>query len=327
MKTLHDLFLDKKSVVIRGDLDVEVENGVVSEDFRLRGNVPTIQYLLEKGASRITIIGHLGRPKGKIDGSLTLRPVAEAFSKLLDMPVGFGRGSDERIRVLENLRFDSREEKNDLDFAKELAAYGDIFVNDAFSVSHREHASTVGIAGYLPSCLGLTFVKEVEELGNARNNPSRPLVLIMAGGGKEETKVPLVSGMSDFADTILLGGKLMFAQSLEGVKGVRFPVDANRFDDIGPKTVEVFRPYIEKAATIIWNGPMGRYEEKNFEYGTRAIAELVCGSGAKTILGGGDTIAALDSFGMLDDIDFVSTGGGAMLHFLAYGSVPALEVL
>lgn len=319
MKTFADISVSGKKILVRCDLDVAMEDGAVREDFRLKAMIPTIETLTNEGA-KVIILGHLGRPEKMGDPEFTLEPVIKRLAELLQKEITFvadwftnpeavNTASDNSpIIALENLRYDPREEDDDHEFSKILAQFGEIYVNEAFATAHRAHASTVGITAYLPSYLGLRHAQEIEVLLGVRENPSRPLVMIM-GGGKAETKIPLVSGMSKYADTILVGGKLMFAKELEGIKGVRFPVDANRIDDIGPKTVEHFKKYIDGANMIVWNGPVGKYEDEAFRYGTQAVAEIVAQSTAQKIIGGGDTVAALDLFGMLDKMDFVSTGG------------------
>lgn len=336
MKNISTVQVNGKKVIVRCDLDVAMENGQIREDFRLKAMIPTLQYLLTNNA-QVIIVGHLGRPEG-VDSSFTLAPIVARLAELLGHDIIFIPSLDEAttlieeswqkspIVALENIRFDSKEETNDPSFARYLAGLGELFVNESFATAHREHASNVGIPAIIPGYAGIQFAKEIEILSQIRENPDRPLVMIM-GGGKAETKVPLVAGMSKFADTILLGGKLMFAKELEGIKGVRFPLDAVRVDDIGPQSIAHFASYLEKANMIVWNGPVGRYEEMEYRAGTEALANLLAKSSAKTIIGGGDTIAALDMFGLLDTMDFVSTGGGSMLDFLAYGKLPAVDVL
>ncbi len=337
MYPISEIDVANKTVLVRGDLDVAIEGGVIQEDYRLKALLPTFTYLRTNGA-KVVMVGHLGRPEGKHVTELSLRPIGERLHALLgeeivlvedwfDNPETITQAlASSDVLLLENIRFDPREEANDPTLAQILASCADIFVNESFATAHRAHASTVGVAGYLPSYLGIRFAEEIAELTHARENPAPPLVLIM-GGGKAETKVPLVKKMASFADTILLGGTLMFAAELEGVKGVRFPRDAVRVDDIGPESVADFTTQLAKANTIVWNGPVGRFEQEEFRAGTQAIAEAVVHSSARTIIGGGDTIAALNLFGVLDKIDFVSIGGGAMLDFLAEGDLPGLKAV
>lgn len=313
MKSVKDTEVSGKKVFLRGDLDAPIKNGQVADDFRLQKMLPTINYLI-KNKAKVILAGHLDRPGGKIVEELKMDPLRQWFKDRAD------------VEILENLRFNSGEEKNDPEFAKELAALAEIYVNDCFSTSHRRHASIVGVPKHLPSFAGLHLVEETETLRKVRESAKRPLVFII-GGGKAETKIPLVKKISRLADKILLGGSLMFAKSLEEAPKVRFPVDAVRIDDIGPKTIEMFKNSLDDAGTVVWNGPLGVTEAEEFEVGTREIAQTLAKSPAYTVVGGGDTIAALNRFGLRDKMNFVSTGGGAMLEFLAEGTLPGLEVL
>lgn len=338
MKTIDTLSdFSNKTVLVRGDLDVALDNGKIAAAYRLEMITPTIIYLLEHGA-KVVLCGHLGRPEGEANPEFSLQPVADWFAENLKQPVPliaqwyeqkdavFAALEDHTIVLLENLRFYVEEENNDEVFANALASLADLYVNEAFSATHRAHASIVGVATKLPSYAGLRLAREIAELKTIRENPERPLVMIM-GGGKADTKVPIVSGMAKYANHILLGGKLMFSKELEGIKGVRFPVDAVGIKDIGPKSVALFTDYINKAATIVWNGPMGVFEETEYATGTKEVALAVLASHARKIIGGGDTIAAMNQFGLLDQFDFVSTGGGAMLEYLSEGTLVGLEAL
>lgn len=327
MKVISEADVTGKKVLVRADLDVPVEGSHVTDDFRLRATLPTLRYLIDNGVTSITIIGHRGRPRGQTQLELSLEPVKRQLEMLLQSefkPDGF-----RKVAVRPNLRFDPREEENDAEFAQELTAGHDLYVNEAFAASHREHASIVGIPQYLPSYAGLRFAEEVARLRQVRDNPARPLVFII-GGGKRD-KVEHVKTFSQYADEILLGGVLMFAQELEGVPGVKFPMDAVDVDDIGPKSVELFKGLLDDAKTVVWNGPLGRFEEEQYASGTHAIAELLAAKArvdeTDVIVGGGDTIAALNQFHLRDKMSFVSTGGGAMLELLATGSLPGLVAL
>lgn len=342
-KSLSDLEVSRKKILVRGDLDVPLKDGEVIDDFRLKTLLPALSYLLEHEAA-IILIGHLGRPEGKVVESLRLKPVAEALEKL-DLPISYSSILDcgefsnqeierltqkgQRILLLENLRFHPQEEENDHAFAGKLASLGEIFINEAFADSHREHASIVGIPKFLPSFAGFQFAKEVEKLSKILENPGRPLVFII-GGAKGETKIPLVKKFAKIADTILVAGELMFARELEGIPHTRFPVDAVGVNDIGPRSVELFQRYIRNAQTIVWSGPLGRFEEEKYAQGTREVAAALVESKAEVIIGGGDTVAALDKFGLLYKLPttkFISTGGGAMLELLADGTLPGIEAL
>lgn len=337
MKGLKEADVKGKRIILRADLDVPLEEGKVVDDTRLKALLPTLKYLLKEKAKSVLIIGHLGRPKSKRDPELSLKPVADHLAKLLDKRIKFLPNyqlptTNYQLSVLENLRFwpgeslDPARDKEAQKFAEKLASLGDLYVNEAFAVSHRKHASIVGIPKLLPAYAGFQLEKEVEELSNVLENPKRPLVFIL-GGAKVKTKKPLVPRFAKVADKILLGGLLMFSQELEGTPKVVFPVDAVEAYDIGPKTIDLFIKEITKAGTVVWNGPLGMWEDNRYELGTRAIAEALSVCPAKTIVGGGDTIAALNAFDLLDKIDHISLGGGAMLQFLAGKKLPGIEAL
>ena len=331
INSLKDVQLNGKRVILRADLDVPLENGKVGEDYRLKALLPTLNYLIDNGA-RVLIIGHAGRPEGKADPALSLRPVASYFEELLGKPVQFLETiqpinqSANQLLLLENLRFWPGEEANDLDFAKKLAELGDIYVNDAFAASHRAHASIAGISNYLPAYAGLRLEEEVKELGGVLENPARPLVFVL-GGAKTETKAPLVSAFAEVADTVLLGGRLMFMPELKEIPKVVFPVDDLDTFDIGEKSIPLFTDSIKNAQTVVWNGPLGKWEDGRYVAGTRAVAEALANHPGKTVVGGGDTIAALSAFGLLEKMKYISMGGGAMLEFLAGQELPGLKAL
>ncbi|KKW06057.1 MAG: phosphoglycerate kinase [candidate division CPR1 bacterium GW2011_GWC1_49_13] len=331
LRSLTDLKnLAGKRILLQGDLDVPVSEGKIEEDYRLKALLPTLNFLLER-KGRVLIIGKLGRPKGKKDPALSLQPVADWFSEKLGEKVEFisdlSGNPSSRIALLENLRFWEGEERNDSEFAKQLASLGEIYVNDAFANSHRNHASIAGVPRLIPAYAGLQLEKEVQELGSVLVNPARPLVFVL-GGAKTETKMPLVPSFAKIADQVLLGGLLMFDRELEGTPKVTFPVDATDAYDIGPETIRLFTKLIKEAQTVVWNGPVGKWEDNRYELGTRAIAEeLALLKEVKTVVGGGDTIAALSSFGLLSEMDYVSLGGGAMLQFLAGKELPGLAAL
>ena len=352
-----------KRVLVRGDLDVAIsESGEVLEDFRLGKLIPTLQFLLEGNVKQIIIIGHLGRPQGdKGDksnrGILKLDRVAESLSKLLGQPITKldevipSIIPEDKIAMLENLRFDPREESNDLEFAKQLSGFSDLFVNDSFATCHRAHASMVGIPKFLPSYAGLQLEKEVEVLSQVMTNPKRPLVVII-GGAKLETKVSVIDNFEGHADVILVGGKIGFDSSLAGrhigrplqfvtevvasearvQKGgtteLKLPIDfIGDKKDIGPETVKNFIENIKTAGTIIWNGPLGMFEDPAYKEATENIAGAVAASTAFKVVGGGDTVEVLQKLCLLDKMDFVSTGGGAMLELLAGKELPGIKSL
>jgi phosphoglycerate kinase len=331
MKTLKEAELSGKRVLLRADLDVPLKEGQIGEDYRLKALLPTLNYLLKEKAAEIVIIGHLGRPNGKEDPTLSLKPVAVRLSELSGRGIDFlpqlppnPSGLIPKLSMLENLRFWPGEEENDPKFSQKLAELGEVYVNDAFAASHRAHASIVGISK--PAYAGLRLEEEVKELRGVLENPARPLVFIL-GGAKTETKAPLIPEFAKVADTILIGGKLMFDPKLEKISRTVFPVDAVETFDIGPETGKKFSEIIKSAKTVVWNGPMGKWEEEKYELGTRRIAEALAETSAKTIVGGGDTIAALAAFDLLEKMKYVSMGGGAMLEFLAGQKLPGLTAL
>ncbi|PIU34489.1 phosphoglycerate kinase [Candidatus Shapirobacteria bacterium CG07_land_8_20_14_0_80_39_18] len=344
-----------KKVLVRCDLDVPFENGEVTDETRLEESLSTIKFLLEHEAT-VILMGHLGRPGGKVVEDLSLRPVAEKLREFLISNVKSQMSKPnlkcqnlnsfqitENIVLLENLRFDPREEGNDLEFAKELASLGDFYVNEAFAASHRAHASIVGVPKLLPHCAGFHFASEVESLSKVLENPKRPFVFVI-GGAKPETKLPMVAEFAKKANWVLVGGTLVQsakcppASDLQCRAGkvqscnsrlkiiVCADLTSDGFD-INTNSIKKFEEIIKNAGTVVWNGPMGKYEDEKFEAGTRKIAEAIAGFGGFGVVGGGDTIAALKKFGLLDKIDYVSTGGGAMLEFLAKGTLPGIKAL
>ena len=388
-KTIYDVDVKGKKVLLRCDFNVpqNKETGEITSDKRIVAAIPTIKYLLENGAAVISC-SHLGKPKGEWKTKLTLAPVAERLSQLLGQEVIFASdiiGEDAKakaaalqpgqIMLLENLRFDIREEKNGADFAKALADMADIFVSDAFGTVHRAHASTAGVAAYLPAYSGLLVNKELSIMGKALDDPKRPFVAVL-GGAKVSDKINVINNLLEKADTIIIGGGMAYtfkkAQGYEigtslleadridyakemiekaAAKGVKFllPVDnlcAAEFSaeaepvlvegnipenlmgmDIGPKTVELFAEAVKGAGTIVWNGPMGVFEFDKFAGGTKAMAKALAESGAVTIVGGGDSAAAVEKLGFADKINHISTGGGASLEFLEGKELPGVACL
>ncbi len=389
-KTVRDIDVKGKKVIMRVDFNVPMKNGVITDDARITAALPTINYLLENGAA-VILMSHLGRPKGQPKPEFSLGPAAEHLAELVSCPVIFApsdtvidcevRKKAEALKpgeimVLENLRFRPEEEKNDPVFSKELASLADIYVNDAFGTAHRAHASTAGIAAYLPAVSGFLIEKELKFLGEAVDSPARPFVAIL-GGSKVSDKIAVIENLLEKADTIIIGGgmaytflrakglaigsslceedrlelakDLMKKASEKGVK-LMLPADSklgDRFSedcetsfadsesmpdgwmglDIGPKTIELYRDAVASAGTVLWNGPMGVFEFKAFEDGTRAVAEALAESGAVTVVGGGDSAAAIRKFGLEDKISHVSTGGGASLEYLEGRELPGVAVL
>ena len=389
-KTIKDIDVKGKRVVVRCDFNVPMQDGAITDDNRIVAALPTIKYLVENGA-KIVLMSHMGRPKGEPKMEFTLAPVAKRLEELLGQPVKFiscpevvndevkeavATLADGEVMLLENVRFRKEETDNDAGFAKELASLGEIFVQEAFGTAHRAHASTAGIADYLPAVSGFLIEKEVKFLGSAVENPERPFVAIM-GGAKVGDKIPVIENLLQKVDTLIIGGGMAYtffksigleigksildADNIElagkllekaeamGVK-MLIPVDtvcAADFDndaetlicdrdaipadmeglDIGPKTVELYKEALKDAKTIVWNGPMGVFEMPNFAKGTKAIAEILAESDAITIIGGGDSAAAAEQFGLADKMTHISTGGGASLEFLEGKVLPGIAVI
>lgn len=342
MKTLDQVAVQKRVVLVRGDLDVGEVAKASFEDFRLKAMLPTLKFLLENQAT-VILIGHRDRPQGQVIESLRTKPLqdwlqAQGLSCYYTQQVVCSKKIIaehlQKIILLENIRFDPREERDDLNLAQEWAALAQAYVNECFATSHRKHASFVSIAKLLPSAAGFHLATEVRTLSQIMTNPLRPLVFVM-GGAKTATKMPVIKKVSSLANTILLGGKLMFEQSLEGIPHVRYAQDARRINDIGAKSEELFIKYIKAAQTVVWNGPLGEYEQEEYAKGTARIAQVLyqkAQAGTRVVIGGGDTIAALHQLGFLTKFEslksvFISTGGGAMLQYLAGDTLPGLEAL
>lgn len=336
MRKLTELNPTGKKIVVRVDWNVSLGKALeIVDDTRIRRTLPTIRWLMDNNAKQIIIIAHLG----KFGEGKSLRGVAEYAEGLLGEKISFWPSvveckSDEssKVKMLENVRMRPGEDKNELEFAKELASLGEVYVDEAFGEAHRESASIVGVAKLLPSYAGLNFAQEVETLGKIINEPTRPLVVIM-GGAKVEDKIKLLEIFSQKAETVLIGGKLAneFVQKgmkLTGGARVIVPVEGDDLLDIGVETRKMFAEEIAKAGTVIWNGPMGKVEELQYQAGTHAVYEaLIANEAAYTVVGGGDTLAAIGAEAHMERIDFVSTGGGAMLKLLEMGTLPGIEVL
>jgi phosphoglycerate kinase len=338
--------VEGKRVLVRVDFNVPLDDGRVADDTRIRAALPTILYLLEEGASEVVLCSHLGRPKGP-DPAYSLKPVKAHLRTLLD---------DERVRLLENTRFEPGEMTNDPAFARELAAHADLYVNDAFGSAHRAHASTVGVARLLPAYAGFLLERELEELGNLLEGPEQPFVAIV-GGAKVDDKIGVLESLSERADAVLVGGKM--AEELSARNGVhaRLPGDrlvlptdvvaAASFDadaearvaraddvpegwlglDIGPETRTAFAERITSSRTVFWNGPMGVFEWPRFAAGTKAVAEAVAEANGHTVVGGGDSVRAIEELGLADRVDWVSTGGGASLELLEGKELPGVAAI
>jgi len=384
-KSVSDIDVMGKRVLVRVDFNVPIKDGAIGDDTRIRAAIPTVQYLLEHGAS-VILCSHLGRPKGEVMPEYSLRPVATHLSKLLDRPVAFaedcvGPVAEQAasalkpggILLLENTRFHAGETKNDAEMSKQLAALADIYVNDAFGSAHRAHASTEGVAHYLPAVAGFLMENEIRYLGQAIDNPTHPFIAIL-GGAKISDKIGVIKNLLNKADQVLIGGgmantffkaqgypvgdSLVEEEALETARGLlaqggnrlRLPVDVvigDRFEadadrqvmnmgpvpagwrilDIGPNTLDNFSKLIADAGTIVWNGPMGVFEFPRFAEGTFGLAKAVAESKATSIIGGGDSVAAVQQTGVAGRITHISTGGGASLEMLEGIILPGLAAL
>ncbi|MFH1186609.1 MAG: phosphoglycerate kinase [Candidatus Levyibacteriota bacterium] len=347
IKTPQKDDIKDKKVFLRLDLDVPVENGKIIDDLRLKAALATIEFLLESDATLI-LAGHLGRPSSLKEENFSLKPVAEWFKKELKIKDSEFRKKQfsefngwmlgDRISLLENLRFFEEEEKNEPEFAKKLSLLANVYVNDAFAVSHRNHASITGIIKFLPSFAGLRLAREIEILSKVLEDPKRPLVVII-GGAKIETKLPVVEKMHKIADYILVGGEIaeqdkvllkVQHEKVIGRKPVLLVADiTEEKKDITEKSAENFAQIISLGETIVWNGPMGMTSNPNQAYskGTKLVAEMIVKSNAYSVVGGGDTVSYLTKQNLLNKFSFVSTGGGAMLEFLAGEKLPGIKIL
>jgi phosphoglycerate kinase len=348
LRRIQGVDVKGKIVFLRADVDVSLitkgKSSIIADDTRLNSWFPTLEYLVRKGA-QVIVAGHLGRPAKqfiKDNEEYSLEPVAKWIAKkITSKPQGYQIGDfkawklAENVSILENLRFYKEEEENDEEFSKKLSSLAQIYVNDAFASSHRAHASVAGITKYLPSYAGLHLQKEVEELSKVLENPIRPLTIII-GGAKIETKLPLVEKMHKFANFVLVGGEVakhtkelikLEHEKAGFVKSILEIADlAENGKDINEYSINNFIKIIYGSKMVVWNGPMGEFE-KDFNAGTREIAYGIIKSKAKSIVGGGDTVAFLEKEGILNKFSFVSTGGGAMLEFLAGEKLPGLIAL
>ena len=387
-KSVRDVDVAGKKTFVRVDFNVPLENGQITDDTRIRETLPTIRYLIERGA-KVILASHLGRPKGQVVEDMRLTPVASRLSELLGKPVAkadeaigdsvkaqIAKMNNGDVLLLENVRFYPGEEKNDPELAKAFAELADLYVNDAFGAAHRAHASTEGIAHYLPAVSGLLMEKELSVLGKALSNPDRPFTAIV-GGSKVKDKIGVIENLINIADNLLIGGGLSYtflkAQGYEIGKSLvdnekldltlefirkakekgcnmllpvdlvvtdEFSVNANtrivpiseipadwEGVDIGPKTREIYADIIAKSKLIVWNGPLGVFEMAPFSNGTKAIAEACANTQAYTIIGGGDSAAAVEKFNLADKMDHISTGGGASLEFMEGKALPGVVAL
>ncbi|MGA7672739.1 MAG: phosphoglycerate kinase [Nitrolancea sp.] len=388
LRRVQDMDVRGKRVFVRVDYNVPLDNGTITDDTRIRASLPTIQLLRERGAGLI-LASHLGRPKVQVQDSLRLAPVARALEALVGAKLAYARdviGNEAhtvssqlesgQIALLENLRFDPREEKNGRDFARELAGLAELYVNDAFGAAHRAHASTVGMTEFLPSAAGLLLQAEVEALSRVVDRPEAPYALIL-GGAKVSDKIGVIDNLLEKVDKVLIGGGMantflkaqghdigkslveednvevardVLERARKGNVELLLPTDAvvaERMEsdasaqevsvddvptdmaifDIGSSTVSAFSEALKPARTIVWNGPMGVFELEPFAGGTRGVARAVADSNAFTLVGGGDSVAAIEQIGVADKISHISTGGGASLEFLEGKSLPGIAAL
>ncbi|MFN2101539.1 phosphoglycerate kinase [Finegoldia dalianensis] len=389
-KTLKDLNVENKRVLVRVDFNVPIKDGIITDTNRIEASIATIKYLIDNNA-KVILMSHLGRPKGEPKPEFTLKPVAEKLSEIIGQEVKFVDNDkvvddsvieeskqlqSKEIMLIQNTRFRKEEEKNDEEFSKELSKLADLYVNDAFGTSHRAHASNVGVSKFLPSAVGFLVQKEIEIMGKALDDPQRPFTAIL-GGAKVSDKIGVIENLLDKVDTILIGGAMAFtfiksqgknvgkslieedkldlAKSLlqkaqeRGVK-IFLPVDfmaakemteesdskiigIDEFTDdiagfdIGTKTIKIFDEEIQKSKTIVWNGPMGVFEIKQFSKGTFEVANSLVKSDATTIVGGGDSASAIAKSGNKDKVTHVSTGGGASLEFLEGKVLPGIDCI
>lgn len=349
MRYINDIpySLKGKKVLIRIDVNEPVNSeGYPQDNFRIQKTLPTIQYFREKEAE-IILIAHLGSPQESGVDGLSLKYIAQVLGELGNFPIAFIDKPINEIRVdsiastqegevvfLENIRFDAREESNDKGFASLLAQLGDIYINDAFSVSHREHVSVSAITEYLPSFVGFQLAQEIEVLNHILISPDKPAIAII-GGAKISTKLPVIAVLEEIFDYVLVGGKIAneyideygMAQSDKIILPVDF-IEDERYD-IGPKTRELFETYIQKASTIVWNGPLGWFEQKPYDEGTKYIAQAIAkNESSYSVIGGGETVDEIYNLHKESKIDFISTGGGAMLEYIAQkGKLPGIQAL
>lgn len=384
--SIADVDVSGKRVLVRVDFNVPLRDGAVSDDSRIRASLPTIQSILNRGGS-VILVSHLGRPRGEVRDDLRIAPAGARLSSLLDLPVqtvdditgpravaAAARLHPGQILLLENVRFDPREEQNDVSLARELAGLADIYVNDAFGAAHRAHASTTGVAAFLPSFIGLLMLDELEHLGKLTKHPDHPFVAVL-GGAKVTDKVGVIRNLLNLVDALVLGGGIANTFALaagfsignsladrdfvptakeildearsKGIE-IHLPIDvvvASNVDangrvvqmnevpndesifDIGPQTLEAYASVLKSAKTIFWNGPLGVFEKPEFAKGTLGVANAIAASDSYSVVGGGDSLAAIEQSGVAAQIDHLSTGGGASLEFLEGQTLPGVAAL
>ncbi len=344
LKTLKDFSFENKRVLVRCDLNVPLDKeGNILDDFRIKKTLPTVEYLIEKGA-KVILMSHLGRPEGKVVESLRLTPIQNRLMEYLDVSVTKAQdcvGKEVKdwisqmqpgeILLLENIQFHPGEKKNDLNLAETLASYADMFIMEAFGQAHRNYASIVSIPKYLPSGAGFLVEKEIKILTDLMRNPEKPLIA-MIGGVKVETKVRLIDKVSEIADFVLIGGLIERKIKekkiiLKNPQKIISPVDSVGTFDIGPKTIDLFKEKIALAKTVFWAGPLGKIEEKQFQKGSEEITKAIIENDAFSVAGGGETVEFINRLGLTEKFNHLSTGGGAMLDFIVDGKLVGIEAL
>ena len=325
MEVINQSLISGKKIILRYDIDVALKDGKVAEDYKLKAGISTLNLCLQN-AQQVILMGHVGRPDGKVVENLKVAPIVDWFRNQ-----GYsGDMASGRLKILENLRFDPREEACDLEYGRELASMGDIYINEAFS-SYRPASSTTILPTILPHGAGLRFAEEVKKITEVRNNPKKPFVVVM-GGAKIQDKLPVIQVLAKNADAVLVGGELIGQirkQNLTLPKNVMVGKLNEDGMDIAPETVDAWKDLIFKAAMIVWNGPLGKFEDSKYDQ-TEKVAGLILDSTAEVVIGGGDSIAALNQYGLLEKAEgkcFISVGGGAMLKLLAEGTLPTIQAL
>lgn len=343
IKKIQEANVESKKILVRVDFNVSINDGKVKDKFKLAACKETVEYLLSKPGTKIALASHFGRPDGQVNSEFSLKQIQGELEKILDKKIIFvpdcigdvvrealQKQSADEVILLENVRFHGEEEKNDPEFSEKLAENFDVFINDAFSVCHRDQASVTGVAKFLPSYAGFWLQKEIMEMEKIENDFERPAVAII-GGAKIETKLSVIKLFEEKYDHVLVGGKIAneaIDQKIKFSEKVLLPFDFidNRLD-IGPKTLEKFKEIIKTAKTIVWNGPTGKFEDEKYAISTNEMLKSSLETGAYTVVGGGETIEILEKNDAIEKISFVSTGGGAMLEYLSGNELPGIKAL
>jgi phosphoglycerate kinase len=340
---IQEGFFENKNVLVRADFNVAIAEGKVKEKFKIEACRETVEYLSSQSGTKVAIISHLGRPEGKVNLEFSLEQIKNELESIINKKILFvsdcvgdvvkealNNLKDGEVLLLENVRFHDGDEKNDAEFAQKLSENFDFFINDAFSVCHRNQASVTGVTKYIKSYAGFWLQEEIKNLNKVIHEPEKPATAII-GGAKIETKLPLIKRFEDTYSHILVGGKIAneaISQEIVFSDKVILPVDfAEDKLDIGPETIKKFKQIISHSRVVVWNGPMGKFEQTPFDIGTREILDAVIECDAFTLIGGGESVQVLEENNLMDKISFVSTGGGAMLEYLSGNSMPGIEAL